>query len=487
MKPARLISAAILFLALMPSGSGQDTTQPLSPGLDMVTVDPQTGFATVRWTLSASPDVAGYVIYTFSSGTANAIDTVRSTVETEYIHTSSLAGYMSVTYVVAAIDSSLNISPLSNALSTIFLTAVNDTCNSRITLSWTPYINSSHPAEGYEIGVSVGNESPVMLETVPLSETTYIYTDYDPGTSYCFHITSFAGGAGLSSSNRVCVTTGSETAPSWVNIDALAVAGGAMVFNGSYDQATSVRNFALQKYNPVISSWETIANAAGSAGNVTLTVPGADTANVNLYRITALNNCSLPVTSSDAVRNMVLLSAVTGTRIELKWNNPFPAGEALFTVWRESGQGWTEVATHLSDTIWTDDYSLFATEISGEEVAYQVYATEADAAAGSPYHRSSVTAVQAAFNIFVPNAFIPDSGTENEIFMPEFAFVPVNYDFRIYTRTGVLLFQTTDYATGWDGRQNGTLLPSGVYLWSLRLTTPSGSMEVMTGTVTILP
>ncbi|MCK7540572.1 MAG: hypothetical protein MZV63_61615 [Marinilabiliales bacterium] len=43
------------------------------------------------------------------------------------------------------------------------------------------------------------------------------------------------------------------------------------------------------------------------------------------------------------------------------------------------------------------------------------------------------------------------------MFRPEFAFVPVDYEFRIYSRTGALLFQTSDYATGWDGRHNGII------------------------------
>jgi len=487
MKPARFIAVTILCLALMPSVTGQDETQPLSPVLDMVTVDPQTGFATVSWILSASPDVAGYVIYTFSGGTANAIDTVRSPSETMYIHTLSVARYMSVAYVVAAIDSSFNISPLSNSLSTIYLSSVNDTCNNRIILSWTPYANSSHPAGSYEVRVAVGNGSAVLLETVPVNETSYTYTDYDPGTAYCFYITATANGAPLSSSNRVCVTTGNETAPSWVNFDAVAVTGGAMVFSCSYDLATSVRNFVLERYVTATSSWETGASATGSSGIAIFTVQGADTVNVNLYRISALNNCNIPVASSGSVRNMVLLSAVTGTRIDLKWNNPLPFAGALFTVWRETGQGWEEVASHLSDTTWSDDYSLFAAEVSVAEVAYQVTALAADASAGAPPHRSSVTAIQATENILVPNAFTPDRGIENAIFKPEFSFVPGNYEFRIYTRTGAMLFQTSDYANGWDGRYNGSLLPSGVYLWSLRLTTPSGSTEARTGTVTILP
>ena len=487
MKPARFIEVTLLFLILMPPVAGQDETQPLSPQLDMVTVDPLTGFASLTWILSASPDVAGYVIYTFNGGTANAIDTVRSPSATMYIHTLSVARYMSVAYVVAAIDSSFNISPLSNSLSTIYLSSVNDTCNNRIILSWTPFSNSSHPADSYEVRVATGNGPAVLLETVPLNETAFTYTDYDTETGYCFHISASASGTALSSSNRVCVTTGSETAPSWVDADAVAVADQAMIFSGSYDQATSVRNFVLQKYVTSNSAWETAASATGSAGTVIFTVQGADTSNINLYRITALNNCNVPVASSGSVRNMVLLSAITGTLIDLRWNNPLPAVESLFIVWRETGQGWEEVASGLSDTTWSDDFTLFAAEVSVAEVAYQVTALATDAPAGATPHRSSVTTVQVTENIFVPNAFTPDRGIENAIFRPEFSFVPADYEFRIYSRTGALLFQTSDYATGWDGRHSGSLLPAGVYLWSLRLTTPSGSNEVMTGTVTILP
>ncbi len=87
----------------------------------------------------------------------------------------------------------------------------------------------------------------------------------------------------------------------------------------------------------------------------------------------------------------------------------------------------------------------------------------------------------------MPNAFTPAIPGENAIFMPQFTFMPSRYDFRIWSRTGVLLFSTTDPAEGWDGRHNGVTMPPGVYLWSLKLTTPSGRTENRNGTVTILP
>ncbi|MFZ2287728.1 MAG: gliding motility-associated C-terminal domain-containing protein [Bacteroidales bacterium] len=489
MKPVRVIAAALLCIFFMSRLSGQDKTQPLSPQLDMVTVDPLTGFATVRWLLSASPDVASYVVYTFSSGTATAtaIDTVKTPYGTSYIHTLSAAKYMSVTYVVAAIDSSLNISPLSNSLSTIYLSSVNDTCTSMISLSWTAYDNSFHPAGSYEIRVATGSGPATVHETVPVTSTSYLYSGYEPGTDYCFHVTASNDGTALSSSNRECVRTGLETAPGWIRADAVSVTGRELRFQGSYDQATTMDDFALLWFNPVTARWENASGAKGMAGIFNMTYPGADTAKVSLYRIIILNSCNVTVASSGNVRNIVLESEVTGTGIGLRWNNPFPSGDALFSVWRETGRGWIEIASQLSDTVWADDYSLFADDVAAAEVVYQVTARSPDAPAAGPLHRSSVTAIPATEDIWIPNAFTPDRGGENAFFRPEFPFIPLTYEFRVYTRGGSLLFRTSDHTTGWDGRSNGTMLPPGVYLYSLRLTTPSGRMEERRGTVTILP
>ena len=487
MKPARFIAAALLCFLLIPHLSGQDETQPLSPQLDMVTVDPLTGFATVRWLLSASPDVASYVVYTFSSGTATAIDTVKSPYVTSYTHTLSAARYRSVTYVVAAIDSSLNISPLSNSLSTVYLSSVNDTCNSRINLSWTPYENSFHPAGSYEIRVATGNGPATVHETVPATVTSYLFSGYEPGTAYCFHVTASDDGTVLSSSNRECVTTWTETAPSWISVDAATVTGKELRFRGSYDQATTMDDFALLWLNPITAMWENASGAKGMGGTVSMTYPGADTAKVSLYRIICLNSCNVTVASSAIIRNIVLESEVTGTGIDLRWNNPFPGGDALFSVWRETGRGWIEIASNLTDTVWADEYSLFADDVASAEVVYQVTARSPDAPAEGPLHRSSVTVIPATEDIWIPNAFTPDRGGENAFFRPEFPFIPVTYELSIYTRSGALLFRTGDHATGWDGRSNGTMLPPGVYLYSLRLTTPSGRTEERRGTVTILP
>jgi len=467
--------------------SGQDVIQPLSPRLDIVTVDPGTGFAVLRWLPSPSEDVGRYVVYTFSGGTASPIDTIRSPYIFEYTHTASAARYRSVTYVVAAVDSSQNISPLSNSLSTIWLSAENDICQGRVTVKWTPYENQYHPGTGYTLHISKSGGSTLPDVTLLLTDQEYILTGYDPDTEYCFHVTAMEDQDLLSSSNSTCLTTGSEVPPSWIRIGSISVEGGGLTVTAAYDPATPMQNFVLQLYNPVNGTWNEAATSAGSTGNVALVFATADTTVPRLYRVAALNSCGVVAAVSLPARNIVLQSSLSGTVINLKWNRPVPGGSATFSVWRDTGNGLREVASLLIDTLWSEDYALFATEVPAGRVVYRITAADAGAPPGTPPHLSSAAEVVVSENVFIPNAFTPDSNDENALFRPEFAFLPREYDFRIMSRTGVLLYRTGDPGEGWDGRHNGKPMPPGVYLWSLRLVTPSGSMVVRSGTVTILP
>ncbi len=487
LKISQLIAGFILYVIFPFPAAGQDESQPLSPVLDMVTVDPSTGFAVIRWVSSPSPDVGSYVVYTFSQGTATAIDTIRSPFITEYTHTASAARYRSVTYVVAAIDSSLNISPLSNSLSTVWLEADEDICAGRVIVRWTPYMNQYYPATGYLLDIATGsggNLPPVLLTT---SQTGYELSGYDPETEYCFHVTAVNGEIRLATSNSDCISTGSEVPPQWVSVDAIAVTGTGLSVAASYDGETTMKDFRLYRYDAADATWKEAASSTGVAGIVTFDLPGADTTVVNLYRVRALNSCGVATTISEPVRNMVLSAVTASTRIDLRWNRPVSGGSERFSVWRDTGDGLLELASFIADTLWTDDFETFAAEISGAEVAYRITALSPPAPAGAPVHRSSAAVIETSEAIYMPNAFTPDIPGENSLFMPEFAFIPQEYDFRIWSRNGVLLFRSTDHSEGWDGRHNGTPLPPGVYLWSLRLITPSGKEENRKGTVTILP
>lgn len=98
-----------------------------------------------------------------------------------------------------------------------------------------------------------------------------------------------------------------------------------------------------------------------------------------------------------------------------------------------------------------------------------------------------VVPVEDNFAFFVPNAFTPNEDGKNDVFLPKVNDV-VNYELVIYTRTGELIFYTTNTEEGWDGFLDGKPAMEGVYVWRIhyaKIGTPD-EMISKTGTVTLL-
>ncbi|MDX5321719.1 MAG: PKD domain-containing protein, partial [Bacteroidota bacterium] len=71
--------------------------------------------------------------------------------------------------------------------------------------------------------------------------------------------------------------------------------------------------------------------------------------------------------------------------------------------------------------------------------------------------------------LLVPDAFTPNGDGTNDSFRPVFEGVERdNYTFRIYNRWGQLIFETHDIDEAWDGRVNGVMSESEVYVWQVQ-------------------
>jgi len=97
-----------------------------------------------------------------------------------------------------------------------------------------------------------------------------------------------------------------------------------------------------------------------------------------------------------------------------------------------------------------------------------------------------------------PNAFVPNEGgptggyyssrsdQREEVFHPVWSGV-TSYNLRVYSRRGILVFETDDIAIGWDGYYKGQKAEPGVYIWKVRGIFKTGEPFVKGGDVTILP
>ncbi|HEY6063643.1 MAG TPA: gliding motility-associated C-terminal domain-containing protein [Chitinophagaceae bacterium] len=89
--------------------------------------------------------------------------------------------------------------------------------------------------------------------------------------------------------------------------------------------------------------------------------------------------------------------------------------------------------------------------------------------------------------IDVPNAFTPNNDGLNDYFQPHNALKADNYEFKVYNRWGQLVFQSNNWRDKWDGKINGVLQPTAVYVWMLRYTNRDTRQPVFKkGTVTLI-
>lgn len=95
-------------------------------------------------------------------------------------------------------------------------------------------------------------------------------------------------------------------------------------------------------------------------------------------------------------------------------------------------------------------------------------------------------------NAFIPNStgpsggyFSPKSDEASQIFHPVFSGV-ADYQLRIFSKRGILIFESNDVNYGWDGYYKGQLCDPGVYVWKVRGNFINSGQFTKVGDVTLL-
>jgi gliding motility-associated-like protein len=87
-------------------------------------------------------------------------------------------------------------------------------------------------------------------------------------------------------------------------------------------------------------------------------------------------------------------------------------------------------------------------------------------------------------DIHVPEAFTPNGDNLND-YLEIFGLFS-NLDFRVYSPSGVLLYQTTNPDQPWDGRYEGSDVPAGSYCWHAIISDGDSESKEKSGVVTII-
>ncbi len=95
-------------------------------------------------------------------------------------------------------------------------------------------------------------------------------------------------------------------------------------------------------------------------------------------------------------------------------------------------------------------------------------------------------------NAFIPNPDGPSAGLYSpksdemaEVFHPVYSGV-TEYQLKIFSKMGILIFESSDINIGWDGYIKGQLSNTGVYIWKVRGKYRNGETFTKMGDVTLL-
>ncbi len=149
-------------------------------------------------------------------------------------------------------------------------------------------------------------------------------------------------------------------------------------------------------------------------------------------------------------------------------------------------QGTTAAFNHFWEpaTGLSDPQSLTPIATPHVTTAYTLHAVSGDCES-----TSSTVVVPECGQLKVPNIFTPNGDSFNDVFRPDGKGV-ADYSLKIFDRWGNLVFESTQYNNGWNGKINNEPAATGTYYFLLMAKDALGNSlvgdEVMKGEITLI-
>jgi gliding motility-associated-like protein len=241
-----------------------EVNPPKAPLFTSVSVEFETGNTKFTWTLSPSPDIAAYVLYSYENGDGMPLpDTIWNPLATSYTYTSTVTKYKSASYVVAAMRKPRCTSIFSNVLNTIFAKAEIDTCNKKIVVKWNSYSSYPKKVTGYSILMSINGGNYTEAANVKSEVNSDTLNIISTAAKYCFVVRANLEDGTFSTSNKACASPGICKIPPVIIIDSTDIITDPEIItvpnvftpnnDGVNDLFRPVLSFTPQDYHLVIS------------------------------------------------------------------------------------------------------------------------------------------------------------------------------------------------------------------------------------------
>lgn len=454
----------------------------------------------LTWNPSDSLDVEGYIVYQVIGGITETIDTVFGRLSTTYDYTMASAISKPEKFRLAAFDTQLYKSSITDPHTTMFLTATYDKCNTEVNLDWTSYDGWTNGVNSYKIYRRSASSTYYVLTSLSSEKFEYVDSNIDFSETYYYYIEAVSNSGDKATSNSVELSTNSFEIPSYMHAQYATVSGENIVVNFLVDNSAEVLEYRVQRASSPEGTFSTI-HSYPNTGQSEVMHTDFDVSVDEYryyYRLASVNPCGI-VSSYSNISSNILLTASNenGFEHEISWTDYYawPNGVSNFNVYRTFNGAPAQIGVNTPgnleatyDIEWYVNYCHDRKIHMTNEFCYYVEANESE----SPYYadskgvsRSNVACVNHYPVVWVPNAFNATSyEVENREFKPVLSFVESDsYLFIVYDKWGQEVFRTDETYEGWNGTINRlSLAPSQYYTYFVRYFDHQGKEYLKTGT-----
>lgn len=449
-------------------------------------VDSATQKILLHWFPSPDPDIEGYAIYSRADENAPwlLLETLSSTDTFCFLpNENPLEPHL---YRINAYDSCGNASPLTDYYGNMVLQTHSEPCDTKLTATWNAYPNT--PDATYQVQIITASgagqrETQYMttqqlradIAVSPSAREVAITVLYFP------HNTS-------SPARSNTIVFRFQTADTCAYLDLLSASvidDKTVAFTAQVDPDFQTSYYTLYRRLDGAPYTEVARLHPDATGNIYYEDRNASpSVSHSTYRLGVLDGCG---------RNEKYSNTLSPIFLTLE-HPDVPSGEAqIYNL------DWTE---YMSPRIFQPEYVLqrhIGATTSWEDIISQSHTNYSDPIenpAQRIYYRvlayqgndtvcSNTVSCAVPTRIWIPNAFTP-ALNENSTFCLIAQGVS-DYQLTIYTRQGLLAYQTDNPSTCWDGRfANGNEAPMGTYIYYLTYIDSSHSRQEKVGTILLI-